>query len=47
MTRYWSTVIMAAGVMLAGTCAIIMLAHLGVRIVRRLIKRQPIVDAED
>lgn len=47
VTRYWSTVAMAAGVMLAGTYGVVMLVWLGARVVKRLIQRRPIVDADD
>jgi hypothetical protein len=47
VTRYWSTVAMAAGVMLAGTYGVVMLLWLGAHVVKRLIRRRPIVDADD
>jgi len=47
LTRYWSTMMMAAGVMLGGTYAIIMFLWIGGHVVRRLINRQPIMDGDD
>ncbi len=47
LTRYWSTMLSAAGVMLGGTYAAIMLLWLGIHITRRLKNRQPIWDRED
>lgn len=47
VTRYWSTLMMAAGVMLGGTYAITMFIWIGAHIVRRLIKRQSVIDPEE
>lgn len=47
MTRYWSTVMMAAGVMLGGTYGIILFTSLAIHIVRRLATGRPVVDPED
>ena len=47
MTRYWSTVMMAAGVMLGGTYGIILFASLAIHIVRRLATGRPVMDLED
>lgn len=47
LTHYWSTVMLAAGVLLGGTYGIFMTLWLGTHIIRRLIKRQPIMDVED
>lgn len=47
LTRYWSTMMMAAGVMLGGTYAIIMFIWIGGHVARRLINRRPIMDADD
>lgn len=47
MTRYWSTIFMAAGVMLGGTYGIILFASLGIHIVRRLMSGRPVMDPED
>lgn len=46
-TRYWSTVMMAALVMLAGTYGLVMLVWLGFHIARRLIQGRPVMDADD
>lgn len=46
LTRYWSTVAMAAGVMLGGTYGIVMLVWLGFHVVRRLIQGRPIMDPD-
>ena len=45
LTRYWSTMMMAAGVMLGGTYAIVMILWVGTRIMRR--HRQSIMKTED
>jgi hypothetical protein len=47
LTEYWATVMVAAGVLLGGTYAIVMALWLGAHVVRRLTKRQPIMDIED
>lgn len=47
VTRYWSTLMMAAGVMLGGTYAIVMFIWIGAHIIRRLIKRQPVMEHEE
>lgn len=47
LTRYWSTMMMGAGVLLGGTYAIVMFLWVGGYIVRRLINRQPIGEIED
>lgn len=47
LTRYWSTMMMAAGVLLGGTYAITMFLWIGGHVVRRLINRQPIMDTDD
>lgn len=47
LTRYWSTIMMGAGVLLGGTYAIVMFLWAGGHIVRRLINRQPICEIED
>lgn len=47
LIRYWSTMMMAAGVLLGGTYAIIMFLWIGGHVVRRLISRQPIMDTDD
>jgi hypothetical protein len=47
MTRFWSTVMMAAAVLLGGSYAIILFSFTAIHIVRRLLNRQPILDAED
>ena len=47
LTRFWSTVLIAAAVLLGGSYAIILFSFTGIHIVRRLLKRQPIMDAED
>jgi membrane protein YdbS with pleckstrin-like domain len=47
LTRYWSTMMMAAGVLLGGTYAIIMFLWIGWHVVRRLINRQPIGEIEN
>lgn len=47
LTRYWSTVLIAAAVLLGGSYGIVLFSSIGIHIVRRLLKRQPIMDAED
>ena len=47
LSEYWSTVMMAAGVLLGGTYVIVIALWLGAHIVGRLVKRQPIMDSED
>ena len=47
LTRFWSTVLMAASVLLGGTYGIVLFSFTGIHIVRRLLNRQPIMDADD
>ena len=47
LTRFWSTVLIGAAVLLGGTYGVILFSFTGIHIVRRLLKRGPIVDAED
>jgi hypothetical protein len=47
LTQFWSTVMLAAGVMLGGTYAIVMLVWLIAHVAHRLINRQPIMEIED
>ncbi len=47
LTRYWSTLMLAAGVMLGGTYAIVMFLWLGARLLARLKNGQPIMEVED
>ena len=47
LTQYWSTIMLAAGVMLGGTYGVVMLIWLIAHVVRRAIKRQPIMEIED
>jgi hypothetical protein len=47
LTRFWSTVLIAASVLLGGSYGIILFSFTGIHIVRRLLNRQPIMDAED
>lgn len=47
MTEYWSTLIMAAGVMAGGTYGLILAVWLVAHIFRRLAKGQPIMERED
>ena len=47
LTRFWSTALIAAAVLLGGSYGIILFTFTGIHIVRRLLKRQPIMDAED
>lgn len=47
VTRYWSTVMMAAGTMLGGTYGFVVMIWLGIHIVRRLIQGKPIMDHND
>jgi hypothetical protein len=47
LTRFWSTVLMAAAVLLGGSYGIILFSSIGIHAFRRLLNRQPIMDAED
>lgn len=47
LTQFWSTVLIAAAVLLGGSYGIILFGFIGIHIVRRLLNRQPIMDAED
>lgn len=47
MTRYWSTVMMAAGVMLGGTYGIVLFASLAIHIIRRLVIVRPVMEPDD
>ncbi|KXU29168.1 hypothetical protein A0J57_24835 [Sphingobium sp. 22B] len=47
LTRYWSTMMIAAGVLLGGTYAVVMFLWIGGHVVRRLTNRQPIMDTDD
>jgi hypothetical protein len=47
LTHYWSTLMLAAGVLLGGTYAIMMVLSVGTHILRRLLNRQPIMEVED
>ena len=47
LTQFWSTVLIAAAVLLGGSYGIILFSCTGIHIVRRLLSRQPIMDAED
>jgi hypothetical protein len=47
VTRYWSTVMMAAGVLLGRSYGIILITYIGTHIVRRLLSRRPIMETED
>lgn len=47
LTRFWSTVLIAAAVLLGGSYGIILFSFTGIHIVRRVLNRQPIMDAED
>lgn len=47
VTRYWSSILMAAGVMLGGTYGLVMLVWLGFHITRRLIQGRPVMDGND
>ena len=47
LTRFWSTVLIAAAVLLGGSYGIILFSVTGIHVVRRLLNRQPIMDAED
>jgi len=44
VTRYWSTLALAAGVMLGGTYGIVMFAFLLAHVARRILSRRPIMD---
>jgi hypothetical protein len=47
LTQYWSTLMLAAGVMLGGTYAIVMLVWIVAHVAHRLMNRQPIMETED
>jgi len=47
LTRFWSTALIVAAVLLGGSYGIALFSSIGIHIVRRLLKRQPIIDAED
>ena len=47
LTRFWSTVLIAAAVLLGGSYGIILFSSTGIHIVHRLLSRQSIIDAED
>ncbi|MBU0556539.1 MAG: hypothetical protein KKD64_01305 [Alphaproteobacteria bacterium] len=47
LTRYWSTLMMAAGVMLGGTYGIVLFVSLGLHIIRRLTAGRPVMDQDD
>lgn len=47
LTRFWSTALIVAAVLLGGSYGIVLFSAIGIHIVRRLLKRQPIMDAED
>lgn len=47
VTQFWSTVLIAAAVLLGGSYGIILFSFIGMHTVRRLLNRQPIMDAED
>ncbi|MFC0589719.1 hypothetical protein ACFFF7_09870 [Novosphingobium aquiterrae] len=47
MTRYWSTVMVAAGVMLGGTYGIVLFASLAIHIIRRLVTGRPVMEPDD
>jgi hypothetical protein len=47
MTHYVATLMMAAGVMLGGTYAIVMFVWLAAHVVKRLVDRQPLGEIED
>ena len=47
LTRFWSTALIVAAVLLGGSYGIVLFSSIGIHIVRRLLKRQPIMDAED
>lgn len=47
VTRYWSTLMMAAGVLLGGSYGMVLLAYTGAHIIKRLLVCQPIVEAKD
>ncbi|PTS82968.1 hypothetical protein DBR17_08785 [Sphingomonas sp. HMWF008] len=47
LSRFWSTALIAAAVLLGGSYGIVLFSSIGIHIVRRLLKRQPIMDAED
>ena len=47
LSRYWWTLLLGAGVMLAGTYAVVMFVWLATNIGRRFVNRQPLWDRED
>jgi hypothetical protein len=47
LTEYASTLMLAAGVMLGGTYAVLMLGYLLADLIRRFWKRQPLMEIED
>jgi len=47
LARLWSTALIVAAVLLGGSYGIVLFSSIGIHIVRRLLKRQPIMDAED
>ncbi len=47
VTQYAATLMLAAGVMLGGTYALVMFVWLAVHITRRWFNRQPIMEIED
>ncbi|MGN6289498.1 MAG: hypothetical protein ACTHNA_09590 [Sphingopyxis terrae] len=47
VSRYWSTVMMVAGVMLGGTYGLVMLVWLGFHVARRPIQGKRVMDADD
>ncbi len=47
LTRFWSTVLIAAAVLLGGSYGIVLFSSVGIHLVRRLLKRQPIMEIED
>lgn len=47
LTRYASTLMMAAGVMLGGTYAIVMAIWLIAQVIHRVATRQPVMEIED
>jgi hypothetical protein len=47
ITQYWSTVMIAAGVMLGGTYVVVMAVWLGAGLLARWKRKQPLWDVED
>jgi hypothetical protein len=47
LARYCSTLVIAAAVLLGGSYGIVLLSSIAIHIVRRLLNRQPVMDAED